>query len=76
MDPLSYTQQVESNARTYAGTFQQMFIEGNGIRVWDARGREYIDCLSNAGALPLGHNNPEVKKRVLAHVSSDQLQLL
>lgn len=74
MDPLNYVQRVESNACTYAATFRRMFVSGNGIRIQDAEGREYIDCLANAGALPLGHNNPEVKETVLAHVSSNQLQ--
>jgi diaminobutyrate-2-oxoglutarate transaminase len=74
MDLLDYVKLHESNARTYASVFQRMFVGGNGICLRDADGREYIDCLANAGALPLGHNNPEVKGAVLAHVSSDQLE--
>ena len=74
MESLNYVKEVESNARTYAAVFQRMFVDGNGIHIRDAEGREYIDCLTNAGALPLGHNNPEVKEAVLTHVSSDQLQ--
>ena len=74
MNPLNYIQSVESNARTYAAIFRRMFVAGNGIYVRDADGREYIDCLANAGALPLGHNHPKIKDAVLAHVMSDQLQ--
>ena len=74
MNPLNYIQSVESNARTYGAIFRRMFVAGNGICIRDAEGREYIDCLTNAGALPLGHNHPEIKDVVLAHLLSDQLQ--
>jgi diaminobutyrate-2-oxoglutarate transaminase len=74
VNPLDYIQSVESNARTYAAIFRHMFVAGNGIFVRDADGCEYIDCLANAGALPLGHNHPEIKDVVLSHVLSDQLQ--
>lgn len=36
------------------------FVRGAGTRLWDAAGKEYLDCLSGYGALPLGHNPPEV----------------
>lgn len=74
MNSLSYIESVESNARTYGATFRRMFVTGNGIRVRDAEGREYIDCLANAGALPLGHNHPEIKDVALRYILSDQLQ--
>ncbi len=37
------------------------FIEnGNGARITDADGREYIDCVASWGPLILGHSRPEV----------------
>ena len=33
---------------------------GSGSRIWDHRGREYVDCLLGSGALVLGHAHPEV----------------
>ncbi|MDD5037177.1 MAG: diaminobutyrate--2-oxoglutarate transaminase family protein, partial [Methylococcaceae bacterium] len=69
-----YLQRVESNARTYARNFQRVFIGGSGVRVRDSEGNEFIDCLANAGALPLGHNHPEVREAVLSFVASDHIQ--
>jgi len=74
MDPLDFLAQVESNARTYANTFPRMFTSGKGVKVTDSEGREYIDCLSNAGTLALGHNHPEVKQAIGRYLDSDQLQ--
>jgi glutamate-1-semialdehyde 2,1-aminomutase len=37
------------------------FIErGAGARVWDADGREYIDCIGSWGPLLLGHAHPAI----------------
>jgi len=33
---------------------------GAGARLWDADGREYIDCVGGQGAANLGHANPAV----------------
>jgi diaminobutyrate-2-oxoglutarate transaminase len=73
-DPLDYLSGVESSARTYASSFPRMFTSAKGVRVRDSEGREYIDCLSNAGTLALGHNHPEVKDAVRAFLDSDHLQ--
>ena len=35
-------------------------VRGEGARVWDADGREYIDCVGGQGAANLGHANPAV----------------
>ncbi|MEJ1228706.1 diaminobutyrate-2-oxoglutarate transaminase [Pseudomonas sp. NFACC09-4] len=74
MEALSYLENVESNARTYAQTFQRLFVSGKGMRIRDASGQEYLDCLSNAGTLALGHNPPEVRDAVMAFLGSDHLQ--
>ena len=50
----------ESNARTYARRMRLSIVRAQGVRVTDADGREYIDCLAAAGTLALGHNHPEV----------------
>jgi diaminobutyrate-2-oxoglutarate transaminase len=54
----------ESNARTYARKLRLSIVRGQGVRVTDADGREYIDCLAAAGTLVLGHNHPEVSAAV------------
>jgi LysW-gamma-L-lysine/LysW-L-ornithine aminotransferase len=35
-------------------------VRGEGARLWDAEGREFIDCVGGQGAANLGHANPAV----------------
>jgi validone 7-phosphate aminotransferase len=35
-------------------------VHGEGVHVWDADGREYLDCVSGTFNLVLGHNHPAV----------------
>ncbi|MGR4972803.1 diaminobutyrate--2-oxoglutarate transaminase family protein [Pseudomonas sp. LARHCG127] len=74
MEALTYLENIESNARTYAQTFQRLFVSGKGMRIKDASGQEFLDCLSNAGTLALGHNPPEVRDAVMRFLDSDHLQ--
>lgn len=60
----------ESGARTYASRFETVFESGAGVRLRDETGREIIDCLACAGALPLGHNHPEVREALLRFLCS------
>jgi diaminobutyrate-2-oxoglutarate transaminase len=64
----------ESSARTYASTFEAVFESGAGIRMRDQSGREIIDCLACAGALPLGHNHPEVRDALIRFLDSGHVQ--
>ncbi|MEX0799798.1 MAG: aminotransferase class III-fold pyridoxal phosphate-dependent enzyme [Dehalococcoidia bacterium] len=43
---------------------------GQGTRVWDEDGREYIDFLLASGPLILGHAHPRVTEAVVRQVSS------
>lgn len=54
----------ESNARTYPRSIPVAVSEARGIHVWDADGRRYLDCLSGAGTLALGHNHPVVVEAI------------
>jgi 4-aminobutyrate aminotransferase-like enzyme len=65
---------LESSARTYASTFEAEFASGSGVRMRDQAGREIIDCLACAGALPVGHNHPEVLATLLRFITSDHVQ--
>jgi len=58
----------ESSARTYARAFPIVPVRASGMLVEGADGRRYLDCLSGAGALALGHNHlvvVEAIRRVL-----------
>src|SRR4030095_9560567 len=47
------------------------FVRGEGVRLFDAEGREYLDLLSGIGVASLGHANPG-----LARVITEQAQTL
>lgn len=60
----------ESAARTYARTLQMVPVEASGMTVRGADGRTYLDCLSGAGTLALGHNHPVVVEAVRRVIDS------
>jgi glutamate-1-semialdehyde 2,1-aminomutase len=41
-----------------------------GCRVWDAAGREYLDCIMALGAVALGYAHPEVTRAAVAAVEA------
>jgi len=53
-----------------------MFVSGEGMRLFDDDGREYLDFVSGIGAVNLGHADPEVAHAIaeqaskLVHVSN------
>ena len=49
------------------GNFENDIIikEGNGSKVWDEDGNEYIDYLIGSGPMLLGHGHPEVMEAIL-----------
>jgi acetylornithine/LysW-gamma-L-lysine aminotransferase len=44
-------------------------VRGRGARVWDADGREYIDCMAGHGVANLGHCHPEVTAAIQAQAA-------
>ena len=67
-------QQRESSARTYPRRIPIALRRGSGAYVEDTEGRVFIDCLSCAGALPLGHNHPVVTEAI-QRALADELPL-
>lgn len=41
-------------------------VRGEGARLWDSDGKEYIDCVGGQGAANLGHANPVVAEAIAA----------
>ena len=39
---------------------QVAIVRGRGARIWDADGREYIDCVAGQGSANLGHCHPAI----------------
>ncbi|WP_307865484.1 diaminobutyrate--2-oxoglutarate transaminase family protein [Streptomyces montanisoli] len=56
--------QRESAARTYARSLPIVPVRARGLTVEGADGRRYLDCLSGAGTLALGHNHPVVLEAI------------
>ena len=58
------------------GRYPVAFASGNGCRLWDARGKEYIDFMSGIGVCSIGHAHPTWVAAIvaqageLAHVSN------
>lgn len=58
---------VNSPVRAFKSVYgTPLFIErGDGCRVWDADGNEFIDFCGSWGPLILGHNNAKVREKVI-----------
>jgi len=54
------------------GVYQKrdlVIVRGDGARVWDETGREYVDCVAGIGVANVGHCHPEVVKAVQTQAS-------
>jgi diaminobutyrate-2-oxoglutarate transaminase len=60
----------ESAARTYARWLPVVPVRARGMIIEGADGRRYLDCLSGAGSLALGHNHPVVLEAIRAVLDS------
>jgi acetylornithine/N-succinyldiaminopimelate aminotransferase len=53
-----------------------LFTRGNGVHLWDSKGKRYLDFLSGIGVNALGHGHPAIQKvlkrqaRKLIHTSN------
>ena len=54
---------LEMEARHSTGIYAKhpvALVRGEGARLWDSAGREYIDCMAGHGVANLGHAHPAV----------------
>ena len=58
---------VNSPVRAFKSVFgTPLFIEkGDGSKLWDADGNEFIDFCCSWGPLILGHNHPKIREKVI-----------
>lgn len=61
----------ESQVRSYSLSFPKMFHKAKGHKIWDTDGKEYIDFFAGAGALNYGHNNENMKKKIVEYIMED-----
>jgi diaminobutyrate-2-oxoglutarate transaminase len=64
-------EQHESNVRSYIREFPAVFSRAKGYRLWDDRGREYIDFFAGAGALNYGHNPDRIMRPLIDYIRGD-----
>ncbi|KAF3467853.1 aminotransferase class III-fold pyridoxal phosphate-dependent enzyme [Streptomyces sp. Tu 3180] len=60
----------ESAARTHARALPIVPVRARGMTIEGADGRRYLDCLSGAGTLALGHNHPVVLEAIRKVIDS------
>ena len=64
-------ERLESEVRGYCRSFPAVFDRAQGSRLFDEKGRPYVDFFSGAGALNYGHNHPHLKQRLLDYLARD-----
>jgi acetylornithine aminotransferase len=46
-----------------------VLVKGQGCRVWDDQGREYLDCVAGLAVVNLGHAHPAIAKAAAAQLT-------
>ena len=73
------TEWIERGERVFAGTYTRFpvaMVRGEGCRLWDADGKEYLDFLAGIAVCALGHCHPAITNAIrtqaneLVHVSN------
>ena len=74
------TKEIQERNNKYVintyGARKLAFVRGEGARLWDAEGKEYLDFFAGIAVVNLGHCHPEVTEavcrqaRTLVHVSN------
>jgi acetylornithine/LysW-gamma-L-lysine aminotransferase len=65
---------IELEDRYGSGLYSKqplVLVRGEGAHLWDANGKEYIDCIGGQGVANVGHAHPAV-----AHAVTEQVQKL
>ncbi|WP_332642566.1 acetylornithine transaminase [Aeromicrobium sp.] len=76
MTVTEWTQRYEGAVMNTFGPPQTVLVRGEGSRVWDADGKEYLDLLGGIAVNALGHAHPAIVEAVttqlttLGHVSN------
>ncbi|GAB4340081.1 MAG: acetylornithine transaminase [Desulfobulbaceae bacterium] len=63
----------ERGDKVFIGTYNRFpaaMVRGEGCRLWDADGREYVDFLSGIAVCALGHCHPAVTRAVCEQAST------
>lgn len=61
----------ESIIRGYCRAYPTVFTKASNARQWDEAGKSYIDFFAGAGVLNFGHNNAQMKAKLIEYLQSD-----
>ncbi len=64
-------ERYESEIRGYCRAYPTVFKKASNALQIDENGKEYIDFFAGAGVLNFGHNNQEMKKKIVEYIESD-----
>src|SRR5690554_424307 len=61
----------ETQVRSYCRSFDAVFNRATGSTLYDNEGNSYTDFLSGCSSLNYGHNDPDMKAALIAHIADD-----
>lgn len=64
---------TESEVRSYCRKYPVVFSKAKNAEIFSADGERYIDFLAVAGSMNYGHNNPEIKAKIVEYLSEDHI---
>ena len=64
---------TESEVRSYCRKYPVVFSKAKNAEIFSADGERYIDFLAVAGSMNYGHNNPEIKAKIVEYLSEDNV---
>jgi acetylornithine/N-succinyldiaminopimelate aminotransferase len=70
VDPAYDTSAFDRDVMTTYGRFPLTLVRGAGSRVWDDRGKAYLDCVAGIATCTLGHAHPAMIEAVTRQMST------
>ncbi len=66
-------EKTESQVRSYCRKYPVEFNKAKNAELFSVDGERYIDFLAVAGSMNYGHNNPEIKAKIIEYLSEDNI---
>ena len=66
-------EKTESQVRSYCRKYPVEFNKAKNAELFSVEGERYIDFLAVAGSMNYGHNNPEIKAKIVEYLSEDNI---
>ena len=66
-------EKTESQVRSYCRKYPVEFSKARNAELFSVEGERYIDFLAVAGSMNYGHNNPEIKAKIMEYLGEDNI---